>query len=200
MFTPAEFVASEPNFAEKLIQAHPFGLLVSQASGTVLATHLPFLIQKKAENFDLLGHIAAQNPQSQALNHECLAVFQGPQTYISPLWYQNPQNVGTWNYTSVHVYGKMIIFSEKQKVMDFFVKLYQTFDPLALPHLLSQKPQYLGALFDHIVCFQMQVERIECTAKLSQNKSLADRSNIARELKKLGTENSNQIASLMYPE
>ncbi len=197
MFTPQEFLPQDPAFVINHIKANPFGLLITRHSDQMMGTHLPFLVQQNPNGYSLLGHIAAQNPQNQTFAGESLAIFTGPHAYISPRWYSAHQNVGTWNYTAVHVYGEIVFFSDNQRVMSFFKQLYQTFDPLALPHLESQDPQYLQNLFSYLRCFEFKINRIEATAKLSQNKTLPDRSNIAKHLQAINTDNSLKIAEMM---
>src|SRR5437763_1460090 len=111
MYIPAAFDETEQPRLHDFVERHSFGVLVSQVSGMPFATHLPFLLERNSgPNGTLVGHVARANPQWQdAAGQTTLAIFSGPHTYISPTWYEAEQVVPTWNYTAVHVYGRIEI-------------------------------------------------------------------------------------------
>src|SRR6478752_518780 len=105
----------------EFIQANGFAILVSNVEGRPWATHLPLLLSH--DKTKLFGHVAKGNKQWKEWNAdaEVLAIFQGPHAYISSSWYDH-ENVSTWNYTAVHIYGKVKII-EGDAVIDLLTKL-----------------------------------------------------------------------------
>src|SRR5262249_5781868 len=89
------------------MHAHPFAILVSSTEHGPFATHLPVLIDDPAGQLRVRGHVAKANPHWRMLeNQESLVIFPGPHAYISPSLYEIRESVPTWNYATVHVYGK----------------------------------------------------------------------------------------------
>src|SRR5512146_621475 len=94
------------------MRANPFTILVSNTTEGPFATHLPLVIRKNGNELILRGHVAKANPHWQHLEAEprCLVIFHGPHSYISPTNYNARENVPTWNYGAVHVYGNARTF------------------------------------------------------------------------------------------
>ena len=96
-----------------LIREYPLGLLISHGPSGLLANAIPFLIFAEASKLGTLrAHVARANPQWRDLEQtdEALVVFQGPQHYISPSWYETKREthkvVPTWNYLIVQARGR----------------------------------------------------------------------------------------------
>ena len=93
-----------------LIRAYPLALLISHGPGGLIANAIPFLIDDQAKL--LRAHVARANPQWRDLQqtNEALVVFQGPQHYISPNWYETKREthkvVPTWNYLIAQARGR----------------------------------------------------------------------------------------------
>jgi len=108
MYTPKHF--QNHNIAEikEFIRQNGFGILVSQGTECLLATHIP--LELSADETRLIGHISRGNSQWRNIESikEVLVIFNGPHSYISSSWY-NHENVPTWNYIAVHVYGTIRI-------------------------------------------------------------------------------------------
>jgi len=122
-----------------------------------------------------------------------LVTFQGPHEYISPTWYNSP-GVPTWNYQTVHVYGKPELVTEKEKLRSIVNELTRV-------HESSLKepwePEYKDSLLNIIVGIEIKITDIQCKYKLSQNRSDRDRMQVAKELKNRG---SVQLSSVMKVE
>jgi transcriptional regulator len=179
MYTPDLFALNDPTKIARIIHDNPFGLLVTVAGGTPRASHLPFL-------FDPTCHMARANPQwkdfaeLKVAGAEALAVFQGAHGYISPSWYGPGDAVPTWNYLAVHAYGRPVISEDQDKARAQQEQLVATFEagsesPWSLD---SQDDGYVRRMLRGIVTFEMPVTRFEAKAKLSQNKSEADRAGV----------------------
>lgn len=123
-------------------------------------------------------------------------MYQGPHAYISSTWYQS-DNVPTWNYQFVHVYGTASIMNE-QELQEELILLLQKYEQdrkyAALwENLSSQTKRRIKG----IVEFKMKVEEIQAAYKLSQNRNEIDYMNIIDKLQNEGNESSKQMEELM---
>ena len=111
MYIPRRFEEKDMETIHAFIKENSFAILVSVKDGLPVGTHIPLQLGKDAAGGDvLMGHISRGNEQKHTLvdGARVLAIFAGPHAYISPRWYTE-MNVPTWNYISVHVYGKVRI-------------------------------------------------------------------------------------------
>lgn len=184
MYNPAHFVLPELELARRLIDEQPFALLVGpDAEGRSFATHLPLSWDGDAQGWWLEGHMARANPHWAwlAAQREVLAVFSGPDAYVSPRHYEHERNVPTWNYLAVHAYGRLELIDAAADKDGLLKRLIARHEPdyaaqwRALPEDFQQK--LLGA----IVGFRICVTRWEAKAKISQNRAPAERARIAAE-------------------
>lgn len=98
------------------LHRNAFGILINQVNGRPWATHIPLELEVGADGNDILvGHIAKANPQWKGFTEdkEVLCIFNGPHAYISSSWYKE-EEVPTWNYIAVHVYGELKILNEDE--------------------------------------------------------------------------------------
>src|SRR3984957_18140921 len=114
MYIPTQFRESDIPTVHEAIRAAGLATLVTTGPDGLLATPLPLLLDTEpAPNGTLLGHVARGNPQwrRSARDAEGLAMFQGPDAYITPSWYATKRATGkvvpTWNYVAVHAYGRV---------------------------------------------------------------------------------------------
>lgn len=118
MYTPDLYKNENPEEIRTFLKENSFGILINQTNGKLCATHIPIELELNAEGKEILqGHISKLNPQAEGFtaNDEVLAVFTGPHSYISSSWYDH-ENVPTWNYIAVHVYGKIKIVDYETSV------------------------------------------------------------------------------------
>lgn len=190
MYTPQSFKLDDRDTIIRLIKENPFGILVSG----LMATHLPFTLeQNDAGEIILTGHMARANQHAQILRQESLAIFQGPHGYISPAWYERENSVPTWDYLAVHCYGTPEILPSEAH-FDVVEMLIRQMEPDFL-HKWNLLPEhYRSGLSKAIVAFSMKVERMDATAKLSQNRTLSERKNIVRHLKSSQRESDRLLA------
>ncbi|NNE75665.1 MAG: FMN-binding negative transcriptional regulator, partial [Pricia sp.] len=114
MYIPPHYKMEELSEIKAFLQSNSFGILVSQLKGKPCATHIPIELEVDDKGKDILtAHMAKANPQWKGFgaNEEVLCIFNGPHAYISSSWYKD-EEVPTWNYIAVHVYGKLNILSE----------------------------------------------------------------------------------------
>lgn len=119
MYTPKHFKVSDFEEIREFVQQNSFGTLVTTKKGKPIATHLPLQLIKDGEEFFITGHMAYGNPQWRTFEacEDVLVMFQGPHAYISSSWYEQ-ENVPTWNYQAVHIYGTAQLLTEDELKQD----------------------------------------------------------------------------------
>ncbi|PKC51180.1 putative enzyme [Rhizophagus irregularis] len=181
------------------VQKNSFGTIVTTKQGKPIATHLPLQLVKEGESYYLTGHMAYGNPQWRTFEtcEDVLVMFQGPHAYISSSWYEK-ENVPTWNYQAVHIYGTVSILKNEELVQDLTL-LLQKYEKHRENPVLWEKlsPEILEKELKGIVGFKMKVEEIQAANKLSQNRNEKDYQNIINKLYEEGDLHSQQIAQLM---
>ncbi|MDA0350762.1 MAG: FMN-binding negative transcriptional regulator [Chloroflexi bacterium] len=191
MYIPRAFELNDPQVIADVIEANSFGLLVTATGAAPVATHLPFMFDPDRGQFGtLLAHVARANPQWQEFaayedGGLALAIFSGPHAYVSPTGYgDNGPTVPSWNYVSVHAYGRPRILDDPAAVRPMLERLVDTNEAGLDPawQLASQDDDYVAKMMRGIVAFELRIERIEAKAKLSQNKPEAARLGVAAAL------------------
>ena len=192
MYIPELYKNENQEDIQNFIHQNGFGILVNQTDGKFWATHIPLLLEEKDGKQNLVGHVSRENPQAESFktNDEVLAIFSGAHSYISSSWYDH-ENVPTWNYLAVHIYGKLKIHSldETIEALKRLVNKYEA---------KSEKPIRIEDLSNKtmlqargIVSFEIEITAIEAKKKLSQNR---DDKNYKTIISKL--ENSNDFQSI----
>jgi transcriptional regulator len=190
------------NIAEvrRFLKDNSFAILVSQHEGRFWATHLPLELDTDSMGADVLnGHLSRANPQWKEFidNSEVLAIFNGPNAYISSSWY-NHENVPTWNYIAVHVYGKVRIV-EGPELLDLLKKQVDKHEKDSVHPVSVERmsKEFVESEMKGIVGLQIKIDEIQPAYKLSQNRDLPNKENIIKELEKRGEVHSIQIAEEM---
>ncbi|TRX36549.1 FMN-binding negative transcriptional regulator [Flavobacterium sp. ZT3R18] len=199
MYIPDLYKNEDKESIRKFLKENAFGLLINQTNGKLWATHIPLeLDYNKEGSAILMGHISKENPQWTAFesNDQILAVFMGPHSYISPSWYDH-ENVPTWNYTAVHVYGKIKII-EGDAVIDSLTKLVDKYEknskcPVRVADLSKKTMMQTRG----IVAFEIKIEEIQAQTKMSQNRDDKNYTNIISELEKTENQQSMAVAKEM---
>ncbi|HEU4791632.1 MAG TPA: FMN-binding negative transcriptional regulator [Flavobacterium sp.] len=194
MYIPDLYKNEDKEAIRTFLKANAFGILINQTNGKLWATHIPLELEINKEGEEvLMGHISKENPQWTAFesNNQVLAVFTGPHSYISPSWYDH-ENVPTWNYSAVHIYGKIKII-EGDAVIDTLTKLVDKYEqnskcPVRVADLSKKTMMQTRG----IVAFEIKIEEIQAQTKMSQNRDDKNYSNIISELEK--TENPQSMA------
>jgi transcriptional regulator len=202
MYIPSANKIEDPKLIVELMRQNPFATLVSTAGDVPVATHLPILLDSE-EPIVLCGHLARQNQQwkSWAPGARVLVIFAGPHGYVSPRYYESRPNVPTWNYVSVHAYGRIDLIEDSGQALAHLERMVAAFDPnLAdvLPESMDR--DFLLKLLPGIVVFRITIERIDAKAKLSQNKSQADQFGVQREHGSSQNSDERKLAKMMSVE
>ena len=199
MFVPKYFQVKNMDEVIEFMEENSFATVVTTEKGKPIATHLPLQLQKKGMEYFLTGHLAYGNPQWRTFEtcESVLVIYQGPHAYISSSWYRH-ENVPTWNYQAVHVYGQATILGEEKLKQDL-TKLLEKYENHRENPILWNKlsPQLLERQLKGIVGFKIKVEEIQAAYKLSQNREEEDYQNIIKKLQEEDNINSEQLAEVM---
>jgi len=193
VYLPPAFTETRTELLIEHVQRHEFGLLVSHGAqgtnGGLIASQIPFLLERRDGRLYLQGHLARANPQLADLDTEgeALAIFQGPHAYISPSWYEAGPAVPTWNYATVHAYGKARTIAEPDWLRGLLRRLTERHEGRepAPPWRMQDLPEaYLQSMLKGIVGVEIAVSRLDGKFKLSQNRPAADRPRIITALER----------------
>lgn len=202
-----QFRVNDPVALQALVRAQPLATLVVAHEGALHANHVPlFLDPSRGEHGTLIGHVARANGVWPLLPQSAVAVFHGPQAYVSPSWYPSKavdgKQVPTWNYVAAHAHGRLTTVHDPQRLR-------------AMLHTLSEQhernrpepwriddapPEYIDQMLRAIVGIELAVERWEGTWKISQNRSEQDQAGVVQGLLAEGTPAARDVAELMLPK
>ncbi len=175
----------DPTAIRAFLRANGFAIVVNVTDGRLWATHIPLLLDTNEEGEEVLsGHLSIANPQWKYFEDgkEVLAIFSGPHAYISSSWYDH-ENVPTWNYIAVHVYGTTRIL-KGDAVTSALKKMVDKYEAHSA-HPVSvegMSPNYFASQVRGIVCFEIAITDIQAAYKLSQNRDDKNFDNIVHEL------------------
>ena len=198
MHIPQKYKNENLSEVKEFLKENAFAILINQVDGRPWATHIPLELEIDAQGNEILvGHIAKANPQWRYFeqNREVLCIFNGPHSYVSSSWYKE-EEVPTWNYIAVHVYGKLEILNATE-VLGSLHRLVDKYersskDPVSV-HNLSQKTmrQIRG-----IVGFKIVIDEIQAAYKLSQGRE-EDHPRIIQELEEQQASGAKAISAKM---
>ena len=201
VYLPPLFSETRTELLVAHIERHDFGLLVSHGEQGLIASQIPFLVERRDGRLYLQGHLARANPQADDLGPpgEALAIFQGPHAYISPSWYGAGPAVPTWNYATVHAYGEARAIRDAGWLRGLVGRLTERHEAREpAPWQMRDLPEaYFTSMLEGIVGIEITVSRLEGKFKLSQNRPPADRPRIIAALDQRGDPDSQAVARLM---
>lgn len=203
MYKPAHSQKQTSQEVFELMRRYPFVSLIStDADGFPFVSHVPVHIEVTNGELQWIeGHLALQNPHVGLLqsNPKARVVFNGPHSYISPLWYKSGRDVPTWNYCVAHVTGLVEFDASFEGICRNLVNLTKDFEKgpggwkFYLPADLKTPEQMTSA----IISFKIRPEKVEGKFKLSLNRPAVDIESVINELQKNTDENSKEISSMM---
>lgn len=197
--SPKYFKVTDFDEIREFIQTTAFGTIVTTEQGKPIAAHLPLELHKQGDDYYITGHLAYANPQVETLkndNDNVLVMYQGPHAYISSSWYKS-ENVPTWNYQSVHIYGTASIMSEQELQEDLILLLQKYERHRKSPVLWENLSPRTKKQIKGIVGFKIKIQEVQAAYKLSQNRNQEDYRNIIEKLNEEEDLNSHQIAEVM---
>jgi transcriptional regulator len=186
---------------EKILEflcQNEFASLVTYDGERPVASHLLMETVEDGENLFVNGHMSRANSLWKTFekNSEVLVIFQGPHTYISPTWY-NHINVPTWNYQSVHVYGRPRLIIERPEVYALLKRLIDRHEANSDYRLEGLPKDFVEKEIKGIVAFQIEVTRMEANYKLSQNRDDENYRSIVAHLEERTDDLSHAVAEAM---
>jgi transcriptional regulator len=179
MYLPSHFAEDRLDVLTAFIRDHPFATLVSPFPDGLFASHLPMLWDPEPAPFGTLtGHVARPNPHGTTppSTADSLAIFLGPQAYVSPSWYpaktEHGKVVPTWNYVAVHARGPLRTIDDPAWLRTFVTRLTNAQErTFARPWHVTDAPEpFVEAMLRGIVGVEMPLRALEGKWKLSQNR------------------------------
>ena len=203
MYVPKSFEAPSQEAMHDIIRRYPLATVVTQGEAGLTANHLPTTLE---QSIGPLGSLRCHVARSNSMWRECsadtqaLAIFQGPDCYVSPNWYPSKAETGevvpTWNYIAVHAHGNIRIIDDRDWLLSQVDKLTQHHESaFPRPWSLSDAPaSYVEKMLKSIVGLEFKITRLEGKWKLSQNRSEPDRAGVVAGLRQ---QNANLMADLV---
>jgi transcriptional regulator len=206
LYLPAHFNETRTEVMQALMRTHPLCTLVTQCESGLVANHLPVqTLDEPAPLGCIRGHVARANPlwRDYRAETQALAIFQGPQIYISPSFYPSKAKTGqvvpTWNYAVVHASGTLRFIQDAGWLRDFVSGLTTTHEaPRALPWKIDDAPApYIDQMLSLIVGFEFSIATLSGKWKVSQNRSQADRQGVMHNLQNAPDADSREMAAMV---
>ncbi len=206
MFVPSHFEESRVDVLLDAMRAIAFGTLVSLGPDGLIASHIPLLLDDAPAPFGTItGHLARGNPQGRgpAPETEALAIFLGPEAYVTPSWYKSKAETGkvvpTWNYVAIHAYGRLRFIDDPDWKRAHVTRLTLSQEgKRAAPWAVSDAPEdYLQGMLKGIIGFELPIARLQGKWKMSQNRSAADRQGVIAGLDGEGDPGATAVAAVM---
>lgn len=176
MYPIEKFQVHDLTEIRAFVDKYPFATLVTtDPGGTLVATHLPLLVQSWGERIVFRGHVMRESDHGRALipAARVLVTFLGPDAPVLGSWQLTPRFGGTWNYQAVHAHG-VVEHRDGDTLVAHLAELKDRFETSPNHRFHKLPPDYVTALVPMIVCLDIVVSNLECVFKLSQNRSLAE--------------------------
>ena len=186
------------------MRAAPFADLITVGKDGLDATPLPLMLDPAdGPQGSLIGHIARANPQWRTTDvaQEVLAIFSGPDSYISPSYYETKRLSGkvvpTWNYVTIHVRGRISFFHEPEALLELVRRLTEQHEGgRAAPWAVSDAPpDFIQSQLRGIVGLRVEITALTGKWKMSQNRSPADRAGVVAGLRADGGPKAEAVAA-----
>jgi transcriptional regulator len=209
MYVPPHFAPEDRAAIYRMIRDARLATLVTLGSEGMEASHVPVLLDaEEGGRAAIRGHLARANPQWRRSSAEtpALAIFLGPDAYVSPTWYQTKRETGkvvpTWNYLAVHAYGRVEFFEDQDRLRAIVTALTQAHEgSRADPWAVTDAPaDYIAAQLRGIIGFRLEIDRLEGKWKLSQNRPATDRQGVVEGLEREGGPAEQALARAMRGE
>jgi transcriptional regulator len=208
MYVPPAFRIEDLAEIQALMRSARLAQVVTLGAGGLAATPLPLLLDPDEGAFGTLyGHLARANPQwrEAAPGGEALAIFMGPDAYVTPAWYAAKAETGkvvpTWNYETVQASGPAEFFDDPDRLHAVVTRLTDRHEAArAEPWAVADAPEpFVRAQLRGIVGLRLPIARLEGKRKMSQNRSPADQGRV-REGLALSADPADRNAAAAMPD
>lgn len=193
------YTEKDPQKVIDFMKENAFALVTGLGEEYPAATQVPLAIKEKDGKIFLEGHIMRKTDHHLAFekNNNVLVIFTGPHCFVSANWYTDPHMGSTWNYMTVQAKGK-IRFMDAEGTYNAVKEVSDKYVGTQSAGAFDNLPkEYIDHMMKAIVGFSIEVESVENTFKLSQNRDEASQRNIIEQLVKRGDEHSRKIAKEM---
>jgi transcriptional regulator len=206
LYLPSYFKESRIDVLHALMRERPLATLVTSIDSGLVANHIPVETRTEPAPHGLIrGHIARANPlwKEYRPGSEAMAIFQGPQVYISPSFYPSKRETGevvpTWDYAVVHAHGTLHFVQDTEWLKSLVVGLTNAHEaPRQAPWKVDDAPPpYIEKMLSLIVGFEFSIVSLTGKWKLSQNHPAANRQGVVQGLRDAVGEDSREIADLL---
>ena len=205
MYLPSNFAETRPGVLHAAMREHPFATLASPGREGIVADHLPLQVSVDAAGrYRLLGHVARGNPLwREAAGKQVLAIFHGPQAYVTPSWYTSKREHGkavpTWNYLVVHARGRLSAIEDPLRLRSMLDDLVDRHEAArAKPWRVTDAPaDYIDKMISAIFGIEIEVTQLEGKWKASQNQPAANRAGVVAGLRERGDAGDIALAAII---
>lgn len=205
MYVPEAFCENDLSTLHCIMLSARLVNLVTATDEGLVSTPLPLLlVPEEGKMGTLYGHVARANTQwTLKPQTDALAIFMGPDAYVSPSWYPSEQEghqaVPTWDYVAVHAYGPVEFFDDEEKLLDVVTKLTNEHEQgRPRPWAVSDAPEaYIKKMLKGIIGVRLPITRIDGKLKMSQNRTKLDRKGVVAGLMQSQTDVDHEVAGLV---
>jgi transcriptional regulator len=206
LYIPPQFKEDRIPVLHDAMRQAGLATLVTMGDDGLEASHVPMLLDPEPAPFGTLhGHISKANGQWRRSRPDvpALAVFLGPDAYISPSWYETKRQTGkvvpTWNYVAIHATGSLRFFDDPEQLLALVTRLTERQEgERSEPWAVGDAPaDFIRAQLKGIVGFELSIARLEGKWKMSQNRPIADRTGAIEGLLHEGGTAGAAVASII---
>ncbi len=189
----------------ELMREKQLATLVTMSSHGLNANHIPMHLAAEPAPFGTLrGHVARANPMWRDFQTdiEALAIFHGPDAYITPSWYATKQETGkvvpTWNYAVVHAHGTLRVIDDALWIREQLEALTDHNEAqFAKPWAVSDAPrEFTEKLIEAVVGIEIVITSLSGKWKVSQNQPPRNQTSVFEGLS--GTHDARTMATLVH--
>jgi len=190
------FLETRSAVLQALIAEYPLATLVVNGPDGLQSNVIPLLFDAtRGEHGTLIGHVARQDPLARMAGEPVLALFRGPDAYVTPAWYPEKavhgKVVPTWNYAVVEARGALQVLEAPEQVLGIVTRMTQHFEAgRAQPWAVDDAPaEFIDSMLRAIAGIEIPLEQLQGKFKLSQNRSAETMAGV-----QVGLENSSGAA------
>ncbi|MGA8320865.1 MAG: FMN-binding negative transcriptional regulator [Xanthobacteraceae bacterium] len=205
MYIPPAFQEDDIATLHAAIRVSRLTNFITATADGLIGTPLPMILNEtEGPHGTLYGHVARANPQWKRVPiGDAMAVFMGPDAYVTPSWYATKRQTGkvvpTWNYVAVHAYGPVEFFEDADRLLDVvtrLTKLHESARPD--PWVVTDAPkEFIQSQLRGIVGLRMPITRVDGKRKMSQNRSAEDRAGVVNGLAASDSAVDRAVANLI---
>jgi transcriptional regulator len=185
VYVPRQYREERRDVLARAVRRIAFAMLVTPGPGGLQISHVPMILKEAPDGAWLLEtHVARANPHAGAAGScvaPSVAVFQGPQAYVSPSWYATKREHGrvvpTWNYIAVHAHG-MLEAVDDERWLHAHLRALTRANEAGREHpweVEDAPAEFIAGQARAIVGMRLPVTRIEAAWKMAQHRSEGDR-------------------------